>query len=90
MFGFLRRRLVAWAEDWQRREVARLQQESKRLKEELEQETVKPLQLTTEERTLLAEKAKGLDPEMLKQISVFGPDEFTTPPDENDSIEKRL
>ena len=89
MFGFLKRRLVAWAEDWQRREIARLQQESMRLKEELERKTGKPLQLTAEERALLAVKAKGLDPEMLKQISVFDLDEISTSPDENDSTEKQ-
>ena len=91
MFGFLKRRLVAKVEDWQRRrEIARLQQESRRrLKEELERKTGKPVQLTSEQRALLAEKARGIDPEILKQISVFDPEEFTTSPAENDSTENR-
>ena len=89
MFGFLKRRLVAKVEDWQRREIARLQQKSRRLKEELERKTGKPVQLTSEQRALLAEKAKEIAPEMLKQISVFDPEEFTTSPAENDSTENR-
>jgi len=32
------------------------------LKEELERETGKPIQLTTEERRLLAKRAEGIDP----------------------------
>ena len=71
MFGFLKRRLVAKVEDWERREIARLQQKSRRLKEELERKTGKPVQLTSEQRALLAEKAKGIDPEILKQISEY-------------------
>jgi hypothetical protein len=89
MFGFLKWRLVAKVEDWQRREIARLQQKSRRLKEELKRKTGKPVQLASEQVALLAEKARGIDPEMLKQISVFDPEEFTTSPAENDSTENR-
>ena len=89
MFGFLKRWLVAKVEDWQRREIARLQQKSRRLKEELERKTGKPVQLTSEQSALLAEKAKGIDPEMLKQISVFDLEEFMPPLAENDSTENR-
>ena len=35
-----------------------------------------PIRLSPEERRLLAEKAKGIDPEVLKQISVFDCEEF--------------
>ena len=47
MFGFLKRRLVAKVEDWQRREIDGLQKESMRLKEELERKTGKPVSLTS-------------------------------------------
>ena len=47
MFGFLKRRLVAKVEDWQRREIDGLQKESMRLKKELERKTGKPVSLTS-------------------------------------------
>ena len=65
--------MVAWVEERQRREIARLQQETMRLKQELERTTGKPVQLTLEERRRLAEKARGIDPETLRQISVLDP-----------------
>ncbi len=37
MFHWLKKRLAAWAEEHQRREIARLRQESKRLTREIEQ-----------------------------------------------------
>jgi hypothetical protein len=62
MFYWLKTWLVAWAEDRQRREIARLQEESKRLTEEVEPTTGEPFRLTPEERRRLAKKAKGIDP----------------------------
>jgi len=59
------------------------------LKEELERETGKPIQLTTEERRLLAKKAEGIAPETLKQISVLDPEDFTTAESKTDSTENR-
>ncbi|MCP4899049.1 MAG: hypothetical protein GY906_18940 [bacterium] len=35
-----------------------------------------PIPLSPKQRRLLAEKAKGIDPEVLKQISVFGFQDF--------------
>ena len=35
-----------------------------------------PIRLSPEKRRLLAEKAKGIDPEVLKQISVFDSQDF--------------
>ncbi|MCB1652953.1 MAG: hypothetical protein KDI41_03075 [Pseudomonadales bacterium] len=73
MFHWLKQRLVDWMEERQRLEIARLQQETMRLKQELERTTGKPVRLTPEERRHLAEKARGIDPETLKQISVLDP-----------------
>ena len=89
MFQRLKRRLVVWVEDRQRREIARLQQDTMRLKEEIERTTGKPVQLTAEDRRLLAEKAQGIDPETLKRISVFDPEELKMPDPESDSAENR-
>ena len=59
MFHWLKQRLVAWVEERQRREIARLQRETLRLKAELERTTGKPVRLTPEEWRHLAEKAPG-------------------------------
>ena len=74
MFQWLKKRLVAWVDDLQQREIARLKEESKRLKEEIARTTGEPVQLTPEQRQQLREKAKGIDPETLKDISAFGPE----------------
>jgi hypothetical protein len=72
MFKRLKRCLVAWAERYQQREIERLHEECCRLKEELmELNGGEPIRLSPEQRRLLAEKAKGIDPEVLKQITVF-------------------
>ena len=59
------------------------------LKEEIERTTGKPLQLTPEERLLLAEKAKGIDPETLKRISVHGIEHRNSSESDTDSTENR-
>ena len=89
MFPWLKRRLVAWVEDHQRREIARLQEESKRLTEEIERITGKSFRLTPEERRRLAKKAKGIDPERLKQISSLDPEDLTKLIEETDSAENQ-
>ena len=84
MFTRWKRWLVAWAERQQQREIQRLHEESCRLKEEL-------LRLTGEERIILSpeqrrrlwEKAKRIDPEVLKQISQFDLQDLQ-PPSAND------
>ena len=81
MFRWLKRRLIIWALKYQGYDIARLRQEAARLREELERETGQPFQLTPDERRKLAEKAAGIDPEILKQISIFGP-EILNPPDQ--------
>jgi len=71
MYHWLKKRLVAWLEGIQQREIERLHRESLRLKAELlELNDGKPIRLTPEQCQLLVEKAKGLDPETLKRISV--------------------
>ena len=87
MFCKLKKRLKEWAEDVQRREIARLRQETRQLKEQIERETGCPIELTPEERSRLAEVSKGMDPETLKEISVFGPEHFTTVEIEKESAE---
>jgi hypothetical protein len=63
---------VAWVEGCQQREIERLHDEGCRLKEALlELDGGEPIRLSPEQRRLLAEKAKGIDPEVLKQIIVF-------------------
>ena len=89
MFQWFTRRLIVWVEERQRREIARLQQKAMRLKEEVERKTGKPVQLSPEERRLLAEKAKGIDPETLRQISVFDPDDLRMSEPKSDSTENR-
>ncbi len=89
MFRWFKRRLVTWLDERQRREIARLQQEAMRLKQEVERTTGKPIQLTPEQRRLLAEKADGIDPETLKEISVFDPKGFRSSDHKTDSAENR-
>jgi len=81
--------LTDWAEELQRREIARLRQDSLRLKGEVERETGQPIQLTAEEQRLLAKKADGFDPETLKQISVFDLENLIPAEPHTDSAEPR-
>ena len=87
MFRRLKKRLKEGVEDVQRREITRLRQETIQLKEEIERETGRPIELTPEERSRLAELSKGMDPETLKEISVFVPEQFTTVEIEKESAE---
>ena len=78
MFKRLKAWLIAWAERHQQREARRLQEECRRLKEEVRTlNGGEPIPLSPEQRRLLVEKAKGIDPEVLKQISVFDLHDFT-------------
>ena len=68
---------VAWAERCQQREIKRLREEGRRLKEEvMKLDGGEPIPLSPEQRRLLEEKAKAIDPEFLKQISVFHSQDF--------------
>ena len=89
MFHWLKERLATWAEEHRRREIARLQQESKRLTREIEQATGEPFRLTPEELRQLAEKARGIDPERLKQITSLDPEDLTKLIEEIDSAENQ-
>lgn len=89
MFHWLKERLATWAEEHQRREIARLQQESKRLTKEIEEATGEPFRLTQEELRRLAEKARGIDPERLKQISSLDPEDLTKLIEEIESAENQ-
>ena len=87
MFRWIKRRLVAWAGERQRREIVRLHQKTIQIKEEIERTTGEPVQLSPDEKRHLAEKARGIDPEILKQISIFDPEELNAWDSENDSTE---
>ena len=89
MFHWLKRRLFAWVENRQRREIARLKREAMLLKDEVERTTGKPLQWTPEERRLLSEKATGIDPDTLKQISIIDPADPAERNHQTDSTETR-
>ena len=72
MFKRLKASLADWAERCQQREIERLHAECCRLKEELiERNGSEPIRLSPEQRRLLAEKAKGIDPEVLKRTTVI-------------------
>ena len=91
MFRRFKQWMTAWAEELQRREIARLRQDNLLLKEEVERETGEPIQLTAEERRLLAEKADGVDPETFKQIALIASEDPTTAEPQTDSVaEHRL
>ena len=80
MFGRLKVWLVDWATRYQRREIERLRTGSCRLKETLfKLDGGKPTRLSAQEECLLAEKAKGIDPKILKQLAVIG----FEPPDQH-------
>ena len=77
MFKRLKTWLVVWAERCQQREIERLHEECCRLKEELVKlNGGEPIHLSPEQRRLLAEKAKRIDPEVLKPVSVFDFQDF--------------
>ena len=72
MITWLKSRLLDWAEDYQQREIERLHKEGCRLKEEVLRLTGgERIPLSPEQRRLLTEKTKGIDPQVLKQISLF-------------------
>jgi hypothetical protein len=72
MFTWLKRWLVAWAERHQQREIERLHEEGCRLKEEVLKLTGgERIPLSPEQRRLLTAKAQGIDPQVLKRISLF-------------------
>lgn len=89
MFAWLKKRLTHWVEELQRREIARLVEENRRLTEEIERQTGQPIQLTQDERRRLAKLAKGIDPERLRQISSFDPDESMTVDEDTAPTEDR-
>jgi hypothetical protein len=76
MFRWLKNKLSGWLERRLSKELKRLQAETQRLKEELERETGKPVELSHEAKLRLAEKSHGLDPKFLKQNSVVDPEEL--------------
>ena len=88
MLKWRKGRLLAPAERCQQREIERLHAEGCRLKEELLKRTGgERISLSPERRRLLREKAKGIDPEVLKRISVLDAKDLR-PPSPNDKSTK--
>jgi hypothetical protein len=78
------RRLIAWVERYQQREIQRLHEQGCRLKEKLLKLTGEQrIVLSPEERQLLWEKAKRIDPQVLKRISQFDLQDLQPPPRPN-------
>lgn len=77
MFKWLKARISKWVDGVYERKLQRLTEESRALKAEvIELNGGKPIVLSAEERASLREASKGIDPERLKQISVFDPEEY--------------
>ena len=90
MISWLKRRLVGWLEGCQQHEIERLHEEGCRLKEEVLRLTGQDrIVLSSEERRLLAEKAKGIDPEVLKRICLFDLEDLDPPSPNAASTESR-
>ena len=72
MFTWLKKRLVDWADRYQKREMARLHAEALRLKAELLKTTGEErVRLTPEQHDRLNKLRKTIDPECLQQIDVL-------------------
>ena len=72
MLRWLRTKLVRWAEQYQRRRIEELLKETRALKAQLlEWNDGEPITLTLKERKLLAEKRKGIDPNVLREIDIL-------------------
>ena len=88
MFTRLKTWLVRWIERYQQREIKRLHEEGCRLKKEVLRLTGKErISLSPEQRRLLMEKAKGIDPQVLKQISHFNLQDLRPPSPDDTSTE---
>jgi hypothetical protein len=74
MFKWLKTRLIAWFERYQRWEIKRLYEERRRMKKEmLKLAGGERIPLSSEQRRLLPKKASGIDPKVLNRISVLDP-----------------
>lgn len=76
MFRWVKTRLAEWAGGVQQREKERLADENRRLKEEIEEANGgQRIILAAGQRNLLAERARNIDPETLKRLSVLASEE---------------
>jgi hypothetical protein len=88
MFNRLKTWLVAWADRYQKAEIERLHREGCCLKAEILRRTDgERIPLTPQQRRLLAEKARGIDPEVLKKISLFDLEDIQLPSSPGPSAE---
>jgi hypothetical protein len=67
--------MIAVVEDFQSRQIARLREESKRLKTQLEA-SGEPVRLTPNELRQLAQKAKGMSRDDVANLSILHPDDL--------------
>ncbi len=88
MLTWMKQRLFAWVDRCQKREIERLHRKAIQLKQELES-SGKEIQLTPEDKCRLAEKAKGIDLDTLRQISVIEPEQFLSSESGEDATENR-
>lgn len=72
MIGWLKQRLVNWADRMQQKEIDRLHAKAVQLKAEvLKQNGGKPIVLSPAEHERLNEQRKKIDPDVLKRIDVL-------------------
>lgn len=72
MIGWLKQRIVNWADRVQQKEIDRLHAKAVRLKAEvLKQNGGPPIILSPEEHNQLNEQRKKIDPDVLKRIDVL-------------------
>jgi len=72
MFTWLKKRIVDWADRYQKREIERLLAEALELKAEVLKATGEPrIRLTPEQRLRLDALRKRIDPEVLKRIDML-------------------
>ena len=72
MFQWLKARIVKAVEQYQRRQIEALLEESRALKAQLlEANGGKPIQLSPDQRARLEAKRKGIDPQRLKEIAIL-------------------
>ena len=87
MFGQIKKRFQAWFEQFQQSEIQRLLEENTRLKQKIDRESGRSIQLTPEQQRRLAELFEGMDEETLKKISVLGRQQISASRGEKELLE---
>jgi hypothetical protein len=88
MLAWLKSRLAAWVARCQQQQIERLRKEGWRLKEELLKVSGgERITLSAEQRRRLREKAAGIGPQILKQLSLFDAEDLDPPSADDAPIE---